>query len=176
MHTDKITIRKADLNDLSILEKISVDTFTETFATQNTKEDMDLFLKECFNESAITSELKDENTAYYLAYSGNELSGYVKTRNASHPDLRSDNAIEIARIYVYELFHGKKIGAALMQYVFDLAKNNKADVIWLGVWEFNPKAIEFYKRWGFEIFGKHIFRLGTDDQNDLLMCKYLNEK
>jgi ribosomal protein S18 acetylase RimI-like enzyme len=176
MENQKISIRKAELNDVPVLEKISVDTFTETFAAHNTREDMDLFLKECFNAEAIAAELKDINTGYYLAYFEEELAGYIKIRYGSHEGLTAQIALEIARIYVYELFQSKKIGAALMQYAFDIAKSKNAEAIWLGVWEKNPKAIEFYKRWGFEIFGQHVFKLGTDDQNDLLMCKYLNGK
>lgn len=169
----ELIIRKADIEDAAPLEKISVDTFVETFASQNTKEDMDLFLNECFNLEAIKKEIADENTEYHMAFLGEKLAGYVKFRKAAHEDFETVNSIEIARIYVYEAYHGKKVGSALMQFVIDLAKFRKAGIVWLGVWEFNPKAIRFYEQWGFKVFGKHIFRLGTDDQNDLLMCKYL---
>lgn len=169
----ELVIKKAEFRDAVVLEKISVETFRETFAAQNTKEDMDLFFKECFNLDAIKKELSDADITYYMAFLGEELTGYVKVRENSHPDLTSKNSLEIARIYVYEKYHGKKAGAALIKFVIDLALKNKFDVLWLGVWEHNPKAIEFYRRWGFELFGSHIFRLGTDDQNDLLMCKYL---
>lgn len=168
-----LVIKKAELNDASALEKISVETFKETFAAQNTKEDMDLFLKECFNLDAINNEIADPEITYYMALLNDELAGYVKVRKGSDPGLKTPNGLEITRIYVYEKFHGKKVGAALMRFVIELAVRGRFDVIWLGVWEHNPKAIEFYKRWGFEVYGSHIFRLGTDDQTDLLMCKYL---
>lgn len=172
MNSD-LNIRKAHLKDAPALEKISVDTFREAFASQNTKEDMDMFLSECFNLKAIQKEIADINTEYHMAFLGNELVGYVKFRKASHEDFKETNCLEIARIYVYEAYHGKKVGSALMQFVVDIAKSRKANIVWLGVWEFNPKAIRFYEHWGFKVFGKHVFRLGTDDQNDLLMCKHL---
>jgi ribosomal protein S18 acetylase RimI-like enzyme len=166
-------IRKADLPDAPILEKVSKETFIETFAAQNTKEDMDLFLTACFNLDAIKSEISDVKTGYYMAFLNNELAGYVKVRKAGDAGIPQLNCLEIARIYVYEKFQNKKIGAALMQFAVDLAKNENLEVIWLGVWEHNPKAIEFYIRWGFEVFGEHVFKLGTDLQNDLLMKKEL---
>jgi ribosomal protein S18 acetylase RimI-like enzyme len=168
-----LNIRKAQLKDASALEKISVDTFIEAFGAQNKKEDMDQFLNECFNLDAIKEEIADINTEYHMAFLEGRLVGYVKFRKAVHKDFKDTNSLEIARIYVYEAYHGKKVGSALMQFVIDQAKLRKADIVWLGVWEFNPKAIRFYENWGFKVFGKHIFRLGTDDQNDLLMCKHL---
>ena len=58
----------------------------------------------------------------------------------------------------------------------EYAAKNKFDTIWLGVWEHNQKAIEFYKKWGFEVFGKYIFVLGNDPQNDLLMKKEIKHE
>jgi ribosomal protein S18 acetylase RimI-like enzyme len=169
----ELVIRKAQAGDAAVLKKISVDTFVETFASQNTKEDMDLFLKECFNLETIQKEISDKDTEYHMAFLDNKLAGYVKFRRDSHEDLKNNKCIEISRIYVYEAFQSKKIGSALMRFVIDQAKAAGMEIIWLGVWEFNPKAIQFYEKWGFKVFGKHVFRLGTDDQNDLLMCKHL---
>ena len=170
---NELVIKKASVIDAEALKKISVDTFIETFASQNTKEDMDLFLNECFNIKAIETELLDKNISYYRASLNENLVGYVKIRVGGHPDFNNAKALEIARIYVYETYHGQKVGASLMQFVMDFAKKNKFEVLWLGVWENNPKAIKFYERRGFEVFGNHIFRLGKDEQNDLLMRKFM---
>ena len=60
-----------------------------------------------------------------------------------------------------------------MKKCLDLASDLKKEVVWLGVWEHNQRAIEFYKKWGFEKFGTHIFQLGDDPQKDWLMLKKL---
>jgi ribosomal protein S18 acetylase RimI-like enzyme len=70
-------------------------------------------------------------------------------------------------------FHGQKAGAALMQHCLGLAMMAGYDVVWLGVWEHNYKALNFYRKWGFEVFGSHIFRLGDDEQTDVMMKKHL---
>ncbi len=171
MINTEVTIKKATILDASVIAKISIETFIETFAAQNTKENMNLFLNECFNLEAVKSELLDDKTHIFMTFLKDELVAYTKIREETHSDFSSSKAIEIARIYVLKKYHSKKIGATLMKYIFDYAKQNKFEIVWLGVWEFNPKAIAFYKRWGFEVFGQHIFTLGTDDQNDLLMKK-----
>jgi ribosomal protein S18 acetylase RimI-like enzyme len=41
--------------------------------------------------------------------------------------------------------------------------------LWLGVWERNARAIAFYEQWGYAAVGEHLFRLGSNDQRDLIM-------
>lgn len=82
-------------------------------------------------------------------------------------------AIEIARIYAVRHFIGKGTGSALMQKCIDIAKEMNREVVWLGVWEHNKLAIDFYSKWGFEKFGEHVFVLGNDPQTDWMMKKIL---
>jgi ribosomal protein S18 acetylase RimI-like enzyme len=57
-----------------------------------------------------------------------------------------------------------------------VAKDINATHVWLGVWEKNPKAIRFYKKNGFVEFDKHIFKLGTDEQTDIMMKLQMKDK
>jgi ribosomal protein S18 acetylase RimI-like enzyme len=83
--------------------------------------------------------------------------------------LKDDKALEIERIYVLKDFYGKKVGQLLYEKAIELAKQVKSDYVWLGVWEENQRAISFYKKNGFEEFDKHIFKLGNDEQTDIMM-------
>jgi diamine N-acetyltransferase len=59
----------------------------------------------------------------------------------------------------------------------EIALQRKADYVWLGVWEHNSRAINFYKKNGFVEFDKHIFKLGDDEQTDILMkLKFKNNE
>ncbi len=46
-----------------------------------------------------------------------------------------------------------------------------ADVVWLDVWERNPRAIAFYRKLGFAENGDHVFPLGNDPQRDIVMVR-----
>jgi len=85
------------------------------------------------------------------------------------------NNLEIHRIYVLQAFHGKKIGQLLLDEVLKIAKEMAVNSIWLGVWEENNRAIQFYTKNGFVEFDKHIFTLGDDVQTDLLMQLEMNK-
>jgi len=60
-----------------------------------------------------------------------------------------------------------------MQVSLEIARKKQKQFIWLGVWEKNKRAIDFYTRWGFEKFGEWDFLLGNDLQRDWLMKKAL---
>jgi ribosomal protein S18 acetylase RimI-like enzyme len=109
-----------------------------------------------------------------LAYAENQIAGYVKLRDARVPlALKNNKALEIARIYSMNHLIGKGVGSALMKASLSMATRLEKDVVWLGVWEKNIRAIDFYKRWGFEKFDETDFLLGNDLQKDWLMKKHL---
>ncbi|MDB5192195.1 MAG: spermine/spermidine N-acetyltransferase [Segetibacter sp.] len=164
----------ATAKDVEAVQEISRITFYQAFHGQNSKEDMDLFLKENFTATSTKKELADKNNLFLLLYQDTNLIGYVKLSESEAPaDLSDLKTIEIARIYLLTNKTGKGAGALLIQKIIEVAKEKNKEAIWLGVWELNSKAIAFYEKWGFQKFGQHHFVLGKDIQNDWLMKKLL---
>jgi ribosomal protein S18 acetylase RimI-like enzyme len=56
----------------------------------------------------------------------------------------------------------------------DMARAWGADILWLGVWENNHKALGFYARSGFREVGEHVFRIGDQVDRDLILAKDLS--
>lgn len=167
---DNIVLRKVMASDIQELQKISKQTFLETFSVNNTEENMKKYLEESFSVEKLMSELTDANSDFYFALIENDVIGYLKLNfGASQTELKDNKALEIERIYVSKEFHGKKVGQLLYEKAIQIAKQNNAAYVWLGVWEENPRAISFYKKNGFVEFDKHIFVLGDDEQTDIMM-------
>ncbi|MFL5742849.1 MAG: GNAT family N-acetyltransferase [Flavisolibacter sp.] len=163
-------IRYATKADAPLIADISHQTFYETFASENTAEDMRKFLSEQFTKGKLMLEVGTPENTFLLAYQDNQPAGYVKLRNAKCPaSLGSRNALEIARIYVISNLKGKGIGNYLMEASLQEAREMYKEVVWLGVWEKNKRAIHFYIKWGFEKFDETDFLLGNDLQRDWLM-------
>jgi ribosomal protein S18 acetylase RimI-like enzyme len=163
-------IRKATITDLKILKEIGKRTFIETFASENSSENMTEYLESAFTTEKLMSELTNINSEFYFAEMEGEVVGYLKVNfNDSQTELKVSNALEIERIYVLKEFHGKKVGQILYDKAIEIAKNKSLNNVWLGVWEQNPRAIRFYEKNGFKVFDKHIFRLGNEEQIDLMM-------
>jgi diamine N-acetyltransferase len=136
----------------------------------NTEEDLQLYMSEAFHPEKIKKDLADAGNTFLLEYYNNELIGYVKLRtDRTYDEFKNESAIEIERIYVKHQYHGMKAGKALMDMSIDIAKKGNYAWLWLGVNDENNKAIDFYKKYGFTIFGTKTFKLGTAVDEDYLM-------
>ncbi|HMG68866.1 MAG TPA: GNAT family N-acetyltransferase [Chitinophagaceae bacterium] len=170
-----ILVRTAGEKDAEIIADLSQQTFIESFAAYNTKENMEMFMNFQFTRQKLIDEVRQPWHTFYLAFINNEPVGYVKMREGEVPEtLVKQSSIEIARIYSVHHMIGKGVGKILMQTCHDLAMQKKKDILWLGVWEKNQRAIDFYAHWGFERFGEQNFILGADVQTDWLMKKVLH--
>lgn len=165
-----ITIRTARNLDAELIADLSRETFYDAFIADNTKENMDKFLNEQFTKESLMKEVGSPGNIFLLAYSDGVVAGYARLREKE----TAQGEIEIARIYNKTSAIGKGIGKSLMLACIETAEQLNKKIIWLGVWEKNQKAIDFYKKFGFEKYGEHDFLLGDDLQTDWLMRKYLH--
>lgn len=165
-----IAIKRVTVADIAQLQKISIQTFTETFSSANTEENMKAYLNNSFSTERLLTELADNNAEFYFAMLDGNVIGYLKTNvGDSQTEIKDQKALEIERIYVLKEYHGKKVGHLLYEKAIELSKQRAADYVWLGVWEENPRAIRFYEKNGFVAFNKHTFVLGDDEQTDIMM-------
>lgn len=170
-----IKLKKVSLDDVEGLKSIGKQTFIETFSTENTEGNMQRYLDEGFSTEKITQELNETYSYFYFALFEGQVIGYLKVNTSEAQTEKQENqALEIERIYVLRKFHGKKVGQVLYDKALKIACKINAPYIWLGVWEKNPRAINFYKKNGFIEFDKHIFKLGNDEQTDIMMKKLLS--
>jgi ribosomal protein S18 acetylase RimI-like enzyme len=172
MYQPEIIVRLATEGDAELVADLSRQTFYESFAGDNTKENMDKFMKEQFTKEKLINEAQQPWHLFFLAYIKDEPVGYVKLRDGSVPlQLNARSCLEIARIYSVQSKIGQGVGKELMQTCHEIAKQKGKKILWLGVWKQNQRAIDFYTAWGFEIFGEQEFILGDDVQTDWLMKK-----
>lgn len=167
---ENMNIREVTLSDISQLQRIGRQTFFETFSDSNTAEDMAKYLDENFSKEKLATEINNEDSIFYFAMHIDTVVGYLKLNSGqAQTELKDNKALEVERIYVLREFHGKGVGQLLYEKAIQVAKQINVDYIWLGVWENNPRAISFYKKNGFVECDKHIFRLGNDEQTDIIM-------
>ena len=163
-------IRKINIDDLEALRNLSIQTFMETFEEVNTEEDMQKYLDENLSIEKLKTELENVNSEFYFAENNGEILGYLKLNfKDAQTEKLEENHFEIERIYVLKAFLGQKIGQILFDKAIEIGREKNLEYVWLGVWEENHRAIKFYEKNGFKVFGKHKFVLGEDVQTDLLM-------
>jgi ribosomal protein S18 acetylase RimI-like enzyme len=162
-----IPVTAADLEKLIYLSrKIFFDSFHHLNKPENMKEYMD----RAFNPQQLLSELNNPLTEFYFIISEDTIAGYLKiNRSGAQSDVHDEDSLEIERIYIDGEFQGHGLGALLISKAYERARAMGLKYIWLGVWEKNTGAKRFYERYGFIQFGSHAFRMGDEEQTDLLM-------
>jgi len=172
-----LTIRRADSEDANMLSELGAQTFAETFAPDNTDEDIAAYLASSFNLQQQTAELADPASAFLIAEVGGVAAGYAKLC-AGEPagGIEGPTPIELVRLYVSKEWLGRGVGEALMRACIQEAQHAGYETIWLGVWERNGRAQAFYRKWNFRAVGTHVFQLGADAQTDILMERSLRSE
>lgn len=175
MEKTNIRITVAGGEDGPLIADLSRRTFYDTFAPHNTKENMDQFLEQQFTREQLIAEVGASCNTFLLAWLGDQPAGYAKLHEGEElpRELAGREAIEISRLYAEQHAIGTGVGRALMEACLETGRQKGKEWIWLSVWEHNERAIRFYRKMGFEIFGKHIFVLGQDLQHDWSMKRRL---
>ena len=175
----EISIRRATLNDASLLSQLSTITFLDTFRGTCTDEEIEKFVVDCFSTGKIYKELQEENDFYFIAFINSIAAGYIrmKEEDSEVTEIKKYRAIELKRIYVLKEYHSKKAGAALMKFALEFADKNNYEAMFLGVWEHNERAKAFYKKWGFtDTYSTHNFPIGNTPQTDNWMIKLIGTR
>ena len=169
-----VFIRHATTRDSVLLAELGAETFRDAFGAHNTAQDMALYLAKSFSPDLQAIELSDRSVVFLIAEIADEPVGYVKLREGAPPaSCRSSRPVEIVRFYARTKWIGRGVGPALMEGVLREARVRGHDLVWLGVWERNERAIAFYRKWGFVAVGARPFELGNDISTDLVMTCFV---
>lgn len=174
----EIHIRRAIASDSQVIANLSAITFFDTFKGTCTDADMEEFLRDNFNEERIKTELQDNDDYYFIALVNDVAAGYIRMKEgpADIAIIKNYKAIELKRIYVLKEYLSQKIGVALLNFALDLAAKKYYDIIWLGVWEYNERAKNFYFKYGFIDTGEgHPFPIGNTPQTDIWLYRFVKQ-
>lgn len=168
-----LSIRLAGISDTNILCTLGVTTFYEAYFEQDDSDDLANYVIESFNPKKIKAELNDKNSTFFIAELNGKGVGYAKLRENSKVDcLKSENAIELQRIYILERVRGKGVGGELLNWCVEAARTKGYEMIWLSVWVENPSAVKFYEKLGFVKIGEMQFPYGkTVGTNHVMKLK-----
>ena len=165
-----MNIRYGTVADAQLLSELGAKTFSDTFAKDNTPENLAAYLKSSFSPEIQRKELAEPEVIFLITeYEGIPI-GYAQLILDSKDEVITGlHPLEIRRIYASQAHLGKGVGKELMQATMHEAQRRGCDCIWLGVWEKNQRAIDFYEKWGFRKVSTHIFSVGDDPQTDFIM-------
>ncbi len=167
---DSVSIRPATVADAAALAHFAEQIFRATFGPDNRTEDMDRYVAESFGPAYQRADISDPSGVVFIAESEGAIVGYAQVcRGRVHGDIDAASPVELKRFYVASDFHGRGLAQLLMRRTLAYAAEWSADVIWLAVFEDNPRARSFYRKSGFIDIATQSFLLGSDEQTDIVM-------
>ena len=170
----RVSLRRATVTDDDLLAALSGRLFEQTFGPDNDPEDMREHIEKALMIDSREAVSDPERRVWIAEDDAGEAVGYTVARRGSTADgVAGGSTAEVQRIYVDRAWHGRGVGEALMRVCVEQAHEWNADVLWLAVWERNPRAIAFYEKSGFRIVGRQTFVLGRDVQQDFVMSRPL---
>ena len=166
----EIEIRRGTANDADLLAELGARTFYDAYLADNDAADMDAYVRDNFTPEQQRRELADPAVSYLLASVAGVAVAYAKLRvSETPPCVTGPSPIEVARLYVAKEQQGKGVAHVLFSACIDLARRAGHETLWLQVWDRNPRARAFYRKWGLVDVGEMAFLLGSDLQSDRVL-------
>ncbi len=155
-----ITIERARVADSKIIVDIGLISVEEAHRGSCAPEELNEYLEKHYNSRVIGEELSDENNIYHIIRADGEPAGFSRVMlNSAHSAIEQPHVTKLDRIYLLSKFFSRGLGPELLQFNIYLAKANGQCGIWLYTWTGNTRAINFYRKHGFEIIGSHHFQV-----------------
>lgn len=161
-----IRIERAISENAERISELARQTFLESHGHSASTEDISNYIKANFSSQTFQQDLSDQKNIYHVLYQDDQLIGYSKIiLNYSIDAVEAKNITKLERIYLLQSSHGTGLGKTLFDFNIDLAKQNNQAGMWLFVWVDNKRAIRFYEKVGFEIVGRHDFKISENHYN-----------
>lgn len=160
-------IIEASKDHFFIIQSLADRIWPPTFANILTSDQIRYMMDMMYSTSALKEQIETLGHHYLLAEENGEYLGYVSYEF----DYKDADITKIHKIYVLPSLQGKGVGRFFIDAVVRTAKEYGNAELSLNVNRFN-KAIDFYKRLGFEVIKSEDIDIG----NGFLMEDYVMNK
>ncbi|WP_029904675.1 GNAT family N-acetyltransferase [Prevotella sp. 10(H)] len=160
-------IVEATEEHLFIIQSLSDKIWPPTFADILTEEQIVYMMDMMYSTDSLKKQMGELNHHYLLAQEDGEYLGFVSYET----NYKEENITKVHKIYVLPSLHGKGVGCFFINTVGEIAMKNGNKELSLNVNRLN-KAIDFYKKMGFEIVKTEDIDIG----NGFLMEDYIMNK
>jgi len=160
-------ILEATENHIFIIQSLSKVVWPETFRDILSEEQIAYMMDMMYSTSALQTQMREQNHNYLILQDNDEYTGYL----SYEVNYKNTGLTKVHKIYVLPSAQGKGYGRFLIEAAEKIASVNQSTGLSLNVNRFN-KAIDFYKRIGFEIVSHEDIDIG----NGFLMQDYVMNK
>ena len=168
-----MTIAYADATaaDGPEVDAMARESWVATFGHASSADDLALYVAGAYGPTGrLLRDLADPAYRFRVAREDGRVAGYAKIGPyALGEGLAPEDTVQLYQLYVLPAWQGAGVSRALMDWAVHAARSGGAPAIALSVWEENPRALAFYRRYGFREVGEYAFMTGNQADRDLVM-------
>jgi diamine N-acetyltransferase len=165
-----ICVRNAITDDVEALSAFAAAIFPLGGRPGADPLDLSHYIATELTAKCFRTWIENPNAIMFVAEIADQICGYVLVlRLSPHPQIEDAAPAELRKLYVAPAHHGRGIADELVRQALTSLERDCRAAVWLSVFSENPRAIAFYKKWGFRIVGTQLFLVGADPQRDFLM-------
>ncbi|HEY9107888.1 MAG TPA: GNAT family N-acetyltransferase [Roseateles sp.] len=154
-------IQPATPADAAALAAFAAQAFADTYRGLDDEQEIADYVAEHFRPEVLAAVIANPACTTLLARVDGQLAGYAILRDKPAPAcVTTGEPLQLWRLYLGQRFIGQGLGARLMAAVQAEARRRGAGTLWLGVYDRNVRAVEFYRRFGFAQVGTDQFLFG----------------
>lgn len=156
--------------DIPVLQALATRTYTHAFAHKNKPGVLEEYTGYAFAKAHLEKQLVVPHSFWYFIKNNDTIVGYLKLNTEeAQTEFQEPDGLEIERIYIDVPYLYQGFGKKAIDFAISEALKREKNYIWLGVWEENPDAVQFYKKCGFTITGTHPYDMIAEIQTDYIM-------
>jgi diamine N-acetyltransferase len=146
-----IEIERSTTKDIPVIISVALQSYLKNY-THLWHDYGVSYMQSCFNNDRLEEEFSDKNAAFFLIYQGREAIGFIKLNiDKAINNHDANNSLELERLYLLNKVTGQGIGQQVMQFVTRFAESKNKKIVWLKAMD-KSKALEFYRKQGFQVF------------------------
>ncbi|MCU0450058.1 MAG: GNAT family N-acetyltransferase [Bernardetiaceae bacterium] len=158
------------------LSQLATEAFRAAFGAYHPPADLAAYLAQALSEAALANALAQPANQFYWLQAHGRPAGFAHLNTEDVPPAPAPvlGLLHLHRFYLVPSQVGQPgLAQHLMDHCLQTARQGGYSGAWLGVWQQNHRAIRFYEKNGFAVFGTTRFELGQQVDDDYLMAKVL---
>lgn len=151
----EISIVSAGLQQFAVLRETAIHAYLDHFKYLWLDEGK-WYIEQIYGENKMMEEFKDDNNRFWLAYLHAKPIGFLQLKINQTGDKTERSGLALDKIYLRNTARAMGIGKKFIQLSLLQAKLHQKQFISLMAMDSSHDSIEFYKKAGFEIYGRHL--------------------
>jgi ribosomal protein S18 acetylase RimI-like enzyme len=165
-----ISIRPWQKGDLPSIRRITWESWISTYSSFIPETDIKSYFNIHYTEASLLSMFEDSFMQGFIAETDDQIVGYVRLFFN-----RDENRLYVPSLHVLAIFQDQGIGRKLLEEAERCAVEKNLNELWIGVMVKNSRALDFYRKVGFQFVLEEPFTMGKTTVSHLIGYKKIGK-